>query len=306
MIPVLLRARQPHWDVWSIEHLIHECSILLGLALDNSTFCVYSSHLNSYLAFCEHHCLPVDPMPDTLSYYVTYMSHHIQPCSVEAYLSGIINNLEPHFPHVCQSRHSLLVKWTLQGTLHPLGRSILCKEPILWDDLQWVLLDLSHPLTHDDLSWIAQLHCGFYGLLHLGELVVPDEITSWDFTKISLRTSVSISLNDFSFLIQRDKTDSWYEGNRVVIQHSFVGSDPFPLFMRYLVLRDSRFPLHPYLWLQWNGKPPTQSWFVRKMQAFFLKNVCGHSMRTGGATSLAAAGVSPDCIHAIGWWCSDT
>ncbi|KAG2029495.1 hypothetical protein BDR03DRAFT_880594 [Suillus americanus] len=136
MIPVLLWARQPLWDVWSIECLIHEHSILLGLALDNSTSRVYSSHLNSYLEFCEHHHLPVDPMPDTLFYYPLYMSHHIQPWSVEAYLSGIVNNLEPYFPHVRQSHHSLLVKRTLQGALHTLGRPILRKEPVLQDDLQ--------------------------------------------------------------------------------------------------------------------------------------------------------------------------
>ncbi|KAG1886336.1 uncharacterized protein F5891DRAFT_924561, partial [Suillus fuscotomentosus] len=243
------------------------------------------------------HRLPVDPTPDTLSYYVTYMSHHIQPRSVGAYLSGIVNNLEPHYPHVRQARNSLLVTRTLRGALRTLGRPMLRKEPILRNDLERVLLELAHPLSHDDLLWITQLHCGFYGLLRLGELVVPDEIASRDFTKISLRTSVSISLNDFSFRIQRDKTDSRYEGNRVVVQRSFVGSDPFVLFTWYLLSRDSRFPLHPYLWVRWNGKSPTRSWFVRKMRAFFPKNVCGHSMRAGGATSLAAAGVSPDRIR---------
>lgn len=36
---------------------------------------------------------------------------------------------------------------------------------------------LTHPLTHDDLLWVTQLHCGFCDLLRLGELVLPDEIS---------------------------------------------------------------------------------------------------------------------------------
>ncbi|KIK42812.1 hypothetical protein CY34DRAFT_63089, partial [Suillus luteus UH-Slu-Lm8-n1] len=236
------------------------------------------------------HHFPLKPTPDTMSYYITFMSHHIQPRSVEAYLSGIVNQLEPHFPLVRQSRQSLLVKRTLRGALRTLGRPILRKSPILRDDLLCVLNGLPHPLTHDDLLWIMQLHCGFYALLRLGELVVPDVLASRDFSKISLRTSVVVSVNDFSFLIQRDKSDSRYEGNRVVIQRSLVGSDPLPLFTRYLASRDSRYPLHPYLWLRSNGLPPTRTWFIHNLRKFFPATISGHSMRAGGATSLAAAG----------------
>jgi hypothetical protein len=98
--------------------------------------------------------------------------------------------------------------------------------------------------------------------------VLPNELSLRDFAKIKLRTSVRISHNDFSFLVQRDKTDLRYEGNRVVIQHSSIGSDPFSLFTRYLASRDSHFLLHPYLWLRYNGQPPSRLWFVRKMKSF--------------------------------------
>jgi hypothetical protein len=306
MIHVAGNARQPNREAWSLERLIHERSVFLGMALDSSSFRAYSSHLNSYLTFCNLHHLPIDPTPDTLSYFVTFMSHHIQPRSVDAYLSGIVNQLEPHFPHVRQSRHSPLVKRTVQGALRLFGRPILRKQPILRDDLLRVLQGLQHPLTHDDLLWITQLHCGFYALLRLGELVSPDEIALRDFSKLSLRTSVRISGVDFSFLLQRDKTDTRYEGNRVLIQHSLTGSDPLPLFRRYLVSRDLLFPLNPYLWLRYDGHPPTRSWFMRRLRLFFPANVSGHSMRAGGATSLAAAGVSPDQIRAIGRWRSGT
>ncbi|KAG2348113.1 hypothetical protein BDR05DRAFT_835551, partial [Suillus weaverae] len=201
-------AKQPPRAAWSLERLIHEHSILLGHALDNSTFRAYSSHLNSYLTFCELHHMPIEPTPDTLSYFVTFMSHHIQPRSVEAYLSGIVSQLEPHFPEVRKSRHSLLVRRTMRGALHSLGRPVNRRLPLLRDDLLRVYNDLTHPLTHDDLLWVAQLHCGFFGLLRLGELVVPDDPSLTDFTKITQRTSVKVSSSNFAFLVQRDKTDT--------------------------------------------------------------------------------------------------
>jgi hypothetical protein len=255
-IPVALHARQPNREAWSLERLIHERSVFLGMALDSSSFRAYSSHLNSYLTFCKLHRLPIDPTPDTLSYFVTFMSHHIQPHSVDAYLSGIVNQLEPHFPHVRQSRHSPLVKRTVQGALRLLGRPVLRKQPLLRDDLLRVLQALQHPLDHDDLLWVTQLHCGFYALLRLGELVSPDELALRDSSKLSLCTSVRMSDIDFSFLLQCDKTDTRYEGNRVLVQCSWVSSDPLALFQRYLASRDLRFPLHPYLWLRADGCPP--------------------------------------------------
>ncbi|OAX33599.1 hypothetical protein K503DRAFT_663056, partial [Rhizopogon vinicolor AM-OR11-026] len=49
-----------------------------------------------------------------------------------------------------------------------------------------------------------------------------------------------------------------------------------------------------------------RSWFLRRLRFFFPANVSGHSMQAGGATSLAAPGVSPDHIRAIGRWRSGT
>lgn len=59
-------ARQPARVAWSMEHLIVEHSITLGCTLDHSTQSVYSSGLNSYLAFCQFHHLDTDPTVNTL------------------------------------------------------------------------------------------------------------------------------------------------------------------------------------------------------------------------------------------------
>ena len=67
MIRISSTSRQPVRQPWTLERLNHERSILLGMAIDNSTSNTYSSALNSYLTFCKTHTIPVDPTPETLS-----------------------------------------------------------------------------------------------------------------------------------------------------------------------------------------------------------------------------------------------
>lgn len=90
MITSGLPSRQPHTCVaWMCEHLIHECTLALGQEIDTGTWKNNSSALNSYLNFIWMHDFPVEPTPDTLSFFTVYMSFHIKPNSVDTYLSGI-------------------------------------------------------------------------------------------------------------------------------------------------------------------------------------------------------------------------
>jgi hypothetical protein len=97
-------SRQPLRTPWTRERLVHERAVALGCAIEPGTASSYSSALQSYLAFCKSHNFPIDPTPDTLSFFVVFMCHHIKPKSVESYLSGICNQLEPFFPIVRESR----------------------------------------------------------------------------------------------------------------------------------------------------------------------------------------------------------
>ena len=77
MMDISPSARQPVWKAWPLEHLILEHSLSLGFALHPNTSCAYSSHLNSYLTFCQLHHFPIDPTPDTLSVMtVTFCNPH--------------------------------------------------------------------------------------------------------------------------------------------------------------------------------------------------------------------------------------
>ncbi|KIJ66314.1 hypothetical protein HYDPIDRAFT_61093, partial [Hydnomerulius pinastri MD-312] len=236
-----------------------------------------------------HHFDP-EPTVDTLSYFVTYMSHHIEPRSVHTYLTGIVSELEPYFPHVKENRMSRLVKRTLQGSMRRFSSSITQKEPLTKNHLLTVMGHTPRPISHDDLLFRAQLETGFFGLMRLGELVWPDKLALRDSRKLSMRHTVIILPDSYSFLLEHDKTDTRYEGNKVLVQRSHLEPDPHDSFVRYLTSRDGRFPLHPQLWLRRNGTTPSRAWFMRKLRTFFPKCIGGHSMRAGGTTSLAAAG----------------
>ena len=193
MFQVSATSRQPHREAWTFDRLINERSISLGYSLNASSFGAYTSALNSYLTFCDLHNLPVDPTPDTLSFYVVFLSSHIDPNSVNSYLSGICRQLEPFFPEIRHNRKSVLVSRTMAGCLRRSGRPTNRKAPFSCADLLYVLAKHPSPCSHDDLLFLAVLFTGFHALMRLGELVFPDKRSLQNYRKISLHHTVDIS-----------------------------------------------------------------------------------------------------------------
>jgi hypothetical protein len=305
MIKISDSSRQPARQPWTMDRLVHERSITLGYSLDTSSFGAYTSALNSYLTFCNSHNLPIDPTPDTLSFFAVYISSHINPKSADSYLSGICRQLEPFFPDVRKNRRSLLVARTVKGCKRRFGVPVKRKLPLGHSDLMLVINSLPSP-SHDDLLFLAQLLSGFHALLRLGELVFPDKIANRNYRKITLRHSVKVQPGFFSFFLPSHKGDITFEGNTIIIEKHNRPSDPYSPFLAYLHSRDHLFPVHPELWLTSRGTVPTRHWFISRLRRFFPKDYAGHSLRSGGATSLAEAGVPPATIQALGRWSSAT
>ena len=307
MFSISATSRQPAREAWTMDRLINERSISLGYSLDTSSFGAYTSALNSYLTFCNLHNLPVDPTPDTLSFYVVFLSSHINPKSVNSYLSGVCRQLEPFYPDIRQNRKSLLVSRTVAGCLRRFGTPTNRKVPFSHADLQRVLDSLTSAPSHDDLLFCTILLTGFHALMRLGELVFPDKRALRNYRKISLRHTVHVSVfpPQYSFFLPSHKGDRTFEGNTIVVQQVPRPTDPYSPFLAYLTSRDALFPLHPELWLTSHGAVPTRHWFISRLRVFFpSKDYAGHSLRSGGATSLAEAGVDLALIQAIGRWSS--
>jgi hypothetical protein len=161
--------------------------------------------------------------------------------------------------------------------------------------------------SHDDLLFTAMLLTGFYGLMRLGELTMPEKKAVQNWRKLSRRDSLQWSngTQGYSFLLPAHKADTTFEGNKIIIVHK-NHADPVPWMRRYVASRDNLFPIHPLLWVRKNGKMPQRSWFLRRLRKLFPDpNVAGQSLRSGGATALAEDGVAPHLIQACGRWSSD-
>jgi hypothetical protein len=158
--------------------------------------------------------------------------------------------------------------------------------------------------NHDDHLFLTQLLTGFSALLRLGELVLPDTVRLQNYRKVSCRHTVKTYGDHFSFFLPGHKADRFYEGNTVVVKQLSRCPDPFSHFCAYLKSRDKLFPLNPHLWLRSTGRVPTRRWFMTRLREYFPRTIAGQSMRAGGATALAEAGVPPHIIQAAGRWAS--
>jgi hypothetical protein len=304
MIVSHVRARQPLREPWSRERLLRERAIALGQAIDVGTWNNYGSALNSYLSFVRLHNLPVEPTADTLSLYTVYMCHHIKPDSVDTYLSGICQQLEPYFSHVRDARRGRLVHRTLEGCKRLRGTLTVRKRALTIADLNAVCSSYNDTSSYNDLLFYTQLCVGFFALMRLGELTFPDNIALRDPRKVTKRSSVHIFATSFQFFLPGHKADRFFEGNTIIIRENPLPCNPMRLFRLYVTLRDQHFPLSSPLWLTAEGNVPTRGFFIRRLRMWFDKDVAGQSMRAGGATSLAENGVAPHIIQGIGRWAS--
>jgi hypothetical protein len=306
MISLTPRARQRDRSPWTRERLEKERAIAIGASIDTSSAASYSSALNSYITFCRIHEFPVEPTFDTFSFYIVFMCHHIKPKSVDSYLSGICNQLEPFFPKVREIRRHRLVAKTLQGCKKLRGCATSRKRPLTRSELGSLAPRYTVPGTnHDDLLFFSILLTGFHGLLRLGELTWPDRRDLQDYRKVIMRNSVTMNDTGYEFYLPGHKGDRFFEGNRVVIRGTNTTDNPLLPFRTYLASSDHLQPYRSELWLRQNGTVPTRAWFMRRLHSHFTDDVGGHSMRAGGATALAEARIPPDLIQAIGRWSSD-
>jgi hypothetical protein len=204
-----------------------------------------------------------------------------------------------------------MVTRTLKGALRAHGRQIRRKSALTTADLHQLIssfvLDKSlEPLTLNDALFITLLLTGFFGLLRLGELTLPNDPSIVNPSKTVQRTTLRMTSANYQFMLPANKVDPFFEGNRIIIRSTDDVLNPRSHFLRYLAMRDSRFPFHSQLFLDESGSIPTRRWFLSKLHQFLPGEYGGQSLRAGGATWLAQIGTPPHIIQAIGRWNSDT
>ena len=139
-------------------------------------------------------------MHNTLSFFTVFMCHDIKPDLVDSYLSGICQQLEPYFPTVRDICKSILCKCMLTGCKwlrcpYKMEKSVnygwpysSCPSLFIFPVSWWSPLYL--PTPHMFLS-----------LMQLGELTVSDDKSLFDHRKITSRTSVLLSNDNYHFFL---------------------------------------------------------------------------------------------------------
>lgn len=247
----------------------------------------------------------MEPTEDNLSFFAVYMCQFIEPRSVSNYLSGISHQLQPYFPNVRNARKSEIVSRTLKGCMKLRSKPTKRKRALSRSDMEKVTNQLGNSQDHDDLLFVAMIVTGFFALLRLGEMTLPDEVNIQDWRKIARRNSVKISKDAYEFTLPAHKADRFFEGNHIMIRSSQPFLEPRKHFVKYIASRDHLLALASPLWIRKDGSPPTRSWFMKRLRSFFDSSVGGQSMRAGGATLLAEMGASPSLIQASGRWSSE-
>lgn len=146
-------------------------------------------------------------------------------------------------------------------------------------------------------SWVSSVCCGSvrWSFLTAGSSRISGR----------LHYDPPFTSSSFTFILPTHKSDTYFEGDKVLIQAAAIEPNPMSHMARYVTSRDKLFPFHPTLWLTALGNVPTRSWFLARLHALFPPDISGHSLRAGGATALALAGASPEIIKATGRWSSD-
>ncbi|THU78864.1 hypothetical protein K435DRAFT_876172 [Dendrothele bispora CBS 962.96] len=228
-------------------------------AIDPSSKSSYSSATESYYQFCQNHGFDIEPTPNTLSLYTTYVSHFIKPPSVSTYLSGICHDLEPFYPHVREARVHSLVRKTLKGCKKRHQYAAKRKRALERDEMLSVHQQMGDKLSHDDLLFLSIIFIGFLAVMCLGELVYPNTKKHQEFCKVTLRSLLVITETHLSFTLPTHKADQTFDGNLIQVDRHEDTVEAFDIFNRYIQSQDSKFPVHPNLWARVDGSVPTWS-----------------------------------------------
>lgn len=296
------------------ELLVAIASADADQALASSTKMKYRSAVISFLNFCHQEGFSSTPSIKSISAFIstscrrtsTRTGRTVSPCTVEAYLSGIASAFQQIMPNISSITSHPEVRKVLKGCKKQFLLPVNRKEPLSIQDL--VRVSTSSPSNFDSLLFTALLLVGFHSLHRLGELTLPDNPKSRDSRKIISRLSVIVSdCGSFiRYVLPYHKGDSFFLGSTVIMSSCHIpGACPVTALLSFLKVRDDAFITSPHLFITSMGSPPTRSWFLTRFRRFFGTNKSGHSMRSGGASALAQAGLPQEHIQDVGRWSSE-
>src|SRR5271169_636345 len=184
-------------------------------SIERSTVKNYATGARDYITFCASHSLPLDPTPLTLSRYIAYTSQFI--ASSSKYLTGARHFLKDIYPDFDNNRSHALVKATVRGSHKVRGDPIRRKLPLRTTHLHAFLHVALTSNSYDDFLFITILACAFYACHRIGELVINNDQSLFDWRKIIKRSSLIFSNTRVQYLLPYHKSDPLYHGTDILL-----------------------------------------------------------------------------------------
>lgn len=289
-----------------MSQLSKEVTFLRGHWLAESSWRTRRSQWKHYVTFCEDLIIaPLPASPELLCLYIAYMARSFKYIIIVNYISAV-RVLHRCYAYEPVGSENFLVKSTLLGAKRLLGDEQFSSDPLLPKHLCMIYKTLNVGKIEDLVFWTAVITC-FRGLLRKSSVcqgsncMTRSEITfkNWG-ALISIRKSKTIQFKERVHVIPVARVKGllcavyWLEKMFATVR---VTSDK-PMF--------GVFKANAY-------KPVTYDWFAKKLKSCINRagldmqgKFTSHSLRRGGATALALAGVPLHDIQKYGDWKSLT
>ena len=276
----------------------------------DSTVKKYLSAFRRWKAWTATHKLsPLPAKPHEFALYLQHLSEKTkskaaveEACNALAWMHSSAGLTTP-------SSHPL-VRATLEGLQRTLANPIVKKEPITVEMLEAMVRDANSSGTLSDLRLITACLLGFSGFLRFDEL-------------INLRPcDCSVTEEMLIIHICRSKTDQLRQGSELLIARTNSSTCPVAMLERYMDRTSTQWNDKCFLFrpiqktkrgetLRQTGKISyscLRDLFNKKLNSlgFAAAEFGLHSLRAGGATAAANAGVLDRLFKRHGRWRSET
>lgn len=277
----------------------------------SSTARLYTSTNRHYIQFCCQ--LQLSPYPTSekhLAIFASHLAHTMSVSSISTYIAAIkhchtANGFKPLPP---SHQLPLIIKGIRRTqyqrhSRRPITHSILRR---IVKHLNWYF---PAPL-HDRLMLAAATSLAFHGLLRVSEFTAPSSTTYQPHRTLRWSDISFPSSHSLKILIRTSKTDQAARGQQVLLGCSKSSTCPVLLLQHYTAQCHHKVKQKALFHFQSGHLLTRQSFSDALRQCLIAANVnpnhySTHSLRIGGATTAAAAGVHPTLIKELGRWRSD-
>ena len=277
--------------------------VVLRKSLAPNTVKLYMTGLRQYARFCNEIQTPLLPLRSSiLENFAVRMSYFVRAKSINNYLAGVqlfaaINGDPTKIKDLVKLHYVIRGIKRSQGNWHKRAP----KSPITTGQLNYILKYVNTRCNlHTGRMMTAAILTAFFGLLRVSEYTTNTATTFDPDTDLCVNdVTINFHMRIIAISLKASKTDPFREGINVKFSAT---NQPLCPFMAMVAFLSSRPAIQGPLFVFTNGRFLTQNHVASLLSACFpgVITISTHSLRRGGASALAAAGVPTYVIQIMG------